>query len=99
MVAEPKKPFNKEKFLLWLLAGLLGWQAAIFTYATVKCATVTAPQTVQEACPGLADNYSKFVQVTLGAVLGLLAGHSSTQQRPEPRDSNKAESELQKPDE
>jgi len=20
------KPFNREKFLLWLLAGLLGWQ-------------------------------------------------------------------------
>ena len=78
-MADPKmKPFNREKFLLWLLAGLLGWQAGIFTYATVKCATLKMPLTIQDTCPNLADNYSKFVQVTLGAVLGLLAGHSSS---------------------
>ena len=74
------KPFNREKFLLWLLASLLGWQASLFTYGTVMCANVKAPLTVQDTCPDLADNYSKFVQTTLGAVLGLLAG-SATQQR------------------
>ena len=72
------QPFNREKFLLWLFAGLLGWQASVFTYGTVMCANVKAPQTVRTACPELADNYNKFVQTTLGAVLGLLAG-SATQ--------------------
>ena len=74
------KPFNREKFLLWLLAGLLGWQASLFTYGTVVCANVKAPLNVRQVCPDLAENYSKFVQTTLGAVLGLLAG-SAAQQR------------------
>ena len=74
------KPFNREKFLLWLLAALLGWQASIFTYATVKCASVKQPMTMQDTCPNLAENYSKFVQVTLGAVLGLLAGSVTQRQ-------------------
>ena len=26
------KPFNREKFLLWMLTGLLSWQCALFTY-------------------------------------------------------------------
>ena len=86
------KSFNREKFLLWLLAGLLGWQASIFTYATVKCASVKRPQTIQSTCPNLADNYSKFVQVTLGAVLGLLAGQATSQPpatKPEPKKPDK----------
>ena len=74
------KPFNREKFLLWLLAGLLGWQAALFTFGTVMCTRVKAPLTVRDTCPDLGNNYSKFVQTTLGAVLGLLAG-SATQRR------------------
>ena len=74
------QPFNREKFLLWLLAALLGWQASIFTYATVKCASVRQPMTMQDTCPNLAENYSKFVQVTLGAVLGLLAGSVTQRQ-------------------
>ena len=59
------KPFNREKFLLWLLAALLGWQASIFTYATVKCASVKRPDTIQDTCPNLAENCSKFVQSRL----------------------------------
>ena len=43
------KPFNREKFLLWLLAGLLGWQASLFTYGTVMCANVKH-QTQQDVC-------------------------------------------------
>ena len=65
---------KREAFLLWVFAGLLFWQAGLFTYGTVMCASVKAPQTVRTACPDLAENYSKFVQTSLGAVLGLLAG-------------------------
>lgn len=71
------KPFNREKFLLFMLASLLSWQAGLFTYGTVVCANVKSPHTVRTACPDLADNFNKFVQTTLGAVLGLLAGSAS----------------------
>ena len=65
---------KRETFLLWIFAGLLMWQAGLFTYGTVMCANVRAPLTIRDTCPDLAENYSKFVQTTLGAVLGLLAG-------------------------
>ena len=75
---------SRDRFLLWMLAGLLAWQAGLFTYGTVMCANVKAPNTVREVCPDLAENYSKFVQTTLGAVLGLLSGSAmSNPRRPE----------------
>ena len=64
---------KREHFLLWLLAGLLAWQAALFTYATVKCAELK-PDDYLHVCPKLGERYEGFVQTTLGAVLGLLAG-------------------------
>ena len=72
---------SRDRFLLWMLASLLAWQAGLFTYGTVMCANVKAPNTVREVCPDLADNYSKFVQTSLGAVLGLLAGSAIPRNR------------------
>ena len=69
---------KRDFFLLWLLAGLLIWQAAIFSYGTVMCTMAKEPQTM---CPELGDRFDGFVNTSLGAVLGLLAG-SVTRQRP-----------------
>lgn len=69
---------KREHFLLWMLAGLLTWQAAIFSYGTVMCTRAKEPQTV---CPELGDRFDGFVNTSLGAVLGLLAG-SVTRQQP-----------------
>ena len=66
------KPFDREKFLLWLLAGLLCWQAGLFTFALVKCAQ--QGDSVRQVCPAIGDRYETFVSTSLGAVLGLLAG-------------------------
>ena len=71
---KPDKPFNRERFLLFILAGLLGWQAAIFTFGVVLCSRVQPHRDIATVCPQLGDRYDKFVQTTLGAVLGLLAG-------------------------
>jgi len=57
---------QRERFLLCVFAGLLTWQAGIFTYATLHCTL--------EKCPHLGARYETFVNTTLGAVLGLLAG-------------------------
>jgi hypothetical protein len=66
------KPFNRERFLLCLLAGILSWQAGIFTFALVKCAQ--KGDSVRQVCPMIGDRYETFVNTSLGAVLGLLAG-------------------------
>ena len=63
--------FNREQFLLWVFAGLLTWQAGLFTYGTVMCLRTPSPQ---EACPALGSRFENFVNTSLGAVLGLLGG-------------------------
>jgi len=64
---------KRESFLLWTFAGMLAWQAGLFTFATVKCGQMTASEVIA-VCPKLGERYDRFVQTTLGAVLGLLAG-------------------------
>ena len=70
----------RERFLLWVLAGLLAWQAALFTYGVHICANVKA-ENIGAVCPKLGDRFDSFVNTSLGAVLGLLAG-SVTNRKP-----------------
>mgnify|MGYP003121038104 CR=1 FL=1 len=66
---------QREAFLLRLLAVVLIWQAAIFSYGVHRCST-TKPGQVTQICPKLGDRFDTFTRTTLGAVLGLLAGAS-----------------------
>ena len=93
------KPFNREKFLLYMLAGLLAWQAAIFTFGVVLCSRVSPQTNVTLVCPEIGGRFDKFVQTTLGAVLGLLAGAAaiSTNQRPRPSGDDRDASASQLP--
>lgn len=102
------KPFNRERFLLYLLAGLLGWQATIFSFGVVLCSRVTPLAEISTVCPELGNRFDKFVQTTLGAVLGLLAGAAalSTNQKkpstsdpvsPLPSSQEPAQSTVQRP--
>lgn len=72
---------KREHFLLWMLAGLLTWQAAIFSYGIHVCATLSH-DTNHPVCPQIGDRFESFMQTSLGAVLGLLAGSVATRQRP-----------------
>ena len=62
--------FNRERFLYWLLAGVIGWQMLIFSFGTYSC--------VQKGglnhCPALGERFETFTTTTLGAVLGLIGG-------------------------
>lgn len=64
---------KREAFLLWILAGLLTWQAGIFTYGVHICSRVETQQGAHP-CPGIGDRYERFVETSLAAVLGLIAG-------------------------
>ena len=61
---------KREHFLLCMLAGLFIWQAGPFTYGVHICSKAD----IKTVCPDLGQRYDNFVQTTLGAVLGLLAG-------------------------
>jgi len=64
---------KRETFLLWMLSGLLGWQCLMFSYGTYLCSQVKGTD-IKSVCPDLGQRYDSFVQTSLGAVLGLLAG-------------------------
>lgn len=73
---------KREAFLLWLLAGLLAWQAAIFTMGVLFCGRITPTESIKAVCPDIGSRFDSFTQTSLGAVLGLIGGAavvSSTQ--------------------
>ena len=62
------KPFNREKFLLYMLAGIFTWQAAIFTGGVIGCFRAGA----EGACPDLGDRYENTVGIMVATTLALL---------------------------
>ena len=41
---------KREAFLLWLLAGLLAWQASIFTMGVLFCGRITPSESIKTVC-------------------------------------------------
>ena len=62
------RPFNREKFLLYMLAGIFTWQASIFTYGVIGCFQKGG----REACPDLGDRYENTVNIMVATTLALL---------------------------
>lgn len=61
-------PFNREKFLFRLLAGIFVWQAVIFTYGLTACLSLGG---IKE-CPDIGERYENTVNVMVATTLALL---------------------------
>ena len=88
------KPFNREKFLLLMLAAIFAWQAAIFTYGVIGCFQKGG----KEACRDLGDRYENTVNVMVATTLALLgagAVASATQRKPSSSDPDDSSSQAQ----
>ena len=75
------KPFNREKFLLFMLAGIFIWQASLFTFGTIQCFNAGG----KEACPNLGDRYENTVGIMVATTLALLGAGAvagATQRKP-----------------
>lgn len=70
------KPFNRERFLLYMLAGLFTWQAALFTFGAVRCLDAGI-----KACPHLGEHYEKTVSLMVATTLALLGTGAMASQR------------------
>ena len=66
----PMKPFNREKFLLYLLGGIFVFQAGIFAIGFSLCANSGG----LEACPQLGTRYENTFNVMIATTLALLTG-------------------------
>jgi hypothetical protein len=88
------KPFNREKFLLYMLAGIFTWQAALFTFGVVKCFGAGG----REACPNLGDRYENTVGIMVATTLALLgAGAVASQRKPSVSDPSSPLASSQEP--
>lgn len=61
-------PFNREKFLFRLLAGIFIWQGFIFTYGLTACIQTGG----MKSCPDIGDRYDGTVNVMVATTLALL---------------------------
>ena len=60
----------KEKFLLYMLAGIFSFQAGTFGFAVYWCAKNGGLKT----CPDITDTYEKTFNVAIATTLALLTG-------------------------
>ena len=74
-------PFNREKFLFYMLAGIFAWQAALFSWGAWGCFKAGG----LSACPELGRRYENTTNLMVATVLALLgagAVASATQRKP-----------------
>ena len=65
---------SKERFLLWMLAGIFTYQAAIFTFGIYQCAHEKTNQTVMQVCPDIGKRYDTTFSLMVATTLALLTG-------------------------
>jgi len=68
------KSFNREKFLLILLASIFAYQATVFAFGVFVCTQIIPKASVQEICPDLGTRYDSTFQVMIATTLALLTG-------------------------
>lgn len=61
---------SKEKFLLYMLAGIFAFQAAVFGSGLFFCARNGGLQ----SCPKIGDRYEQTFNVMIATTLALLTG-------------------------
>ena len=65
------KPFNRERFLFYLLGAVLSVNALFFGFGLVACSISKQPT---KTCPDIGTRFDNYSEKALAAVLGLIAG-------------------------
>ena len=65
---------SKERFLLWMLAGIFTFQASTLGYGIFICSNVTPNESIKTVCPDLGDRYEQTFNVMITSTLALLTG-------------------------
>ena len=80
------QPFNRERFLFYLLGGVLAVNAFFFGFGLFACSRTEDPHLI---CPNIGTRFDNYSEKALAAVLGLIAGAGAItlaqkQEDPEP---------------
>jgi hypothetical protein len=78
----PPRPFNREKFLLLLVAWILGVQFGLLILAGFMCSygylaklqKITSSTDMPQVCPGILDKIKESAAESLAVLLALLGG-------------------------
>ena len=65
---------SKERFLLWMLAGIFTYQAGVFAFGIYQCSRNTPQSTPLEICPSLGKRYDTTFSLMVATTLALLTG-------------------------
>ena len=65
------KPFNRERFLFYLLGAVLSVNALFFGFGLFACSRSDDPA---KTCPDIGTRFDNYSEKALAAVLGLIAG-------------------------
>lgn len=65
------KPFNRERFLFYLLGAVLAVNAVFFGFGLFSCSRSDDPS---KTCPDIGARFDNYSEKALAAVLGLIAG-------------------------
>ena len=63
------KPFNRERFLFYLLGAVLAVNAVFFGFGLFACSRSDDPATT---CPNIGARFDNYSEKALAAVLGLM---------------------------
>lgn len=86
-------PFNREKFLFRMLAGIFLWQAILFTYGVGACLNMGG----LKACPQLGDRYENTVNVMVATTLALLGTTTMLNSQMKKKEDDPAKAKPSKP--
>lgn len=70
------KPFNRERFLFYLLGSVLAVNAVFFGVGLFACSRTDDPT---KTCPDIGARFDNYSEKALAAVLGLIAGAGAVQ--------------------
>ena len=65
---------SKEKFLLYMLAGIFTYQAVIFGYGLYQCTKISPQVAIREICPDIGKRYDQTFSLMVATTLALLTG-------------------------
>ena len=85
------KPFNRERFLLYLLGAIFAYQGAVFAFGLWSCSKVRPTQAIRDVCPEIGTRYDQTFSVMIATTLALLTGGAvvGVNQRTRPSDGDK----------